>query len=115
MERAERQRAVIEEFENLGGVVWYDYQFDSADIPNAEAAEPPGPPWLRRLLGNDFFTNVTKLDLMQTEIGDVALSDLETLTDLQSLSLGEQGHRRWSGPSERLEPTSNAGSEKDPS
>ena len=90
MERAERQRAVVEEFENLGGVVWYDYQFDRADIPNAEQAEPPGPPWLRRLLGDDFFTNVTKLDLMQTEIGDAALNDLEVLSELQSLSLGER-------------------------
>ena len=90
MERAERQLAVVEEFENLGGVVWYDYQFDRADIPNAEQAEPPGPPWLRRLLGDDFFTNVTKLDLMQTEIGDAALNDLEVLSELQSLSLGER-------------------------
>ena len=79
---------VIEEIENAGGVVWYDYQFDAAgnEIPGAE---PPGDAWLRWLLGDDFFANVTKLDLTQTDISDTALKQLEPLADLRSLSLGE--------------------------
>ena len=90
MVRADEQKAVIEEIENLGGLVWYDYQFDAQEIPDTQDAEPPGPKWLRRLLGDDFFMTVTKLDLMQTEIGDAGLKQLEGLTDLQSLSLGER-------------------------
>jgi hypothetical protein len=89
MEHAGRQKAVIEVIENLGGVVWYDYQFDKYDIPNSKYAEPPGPPWLRRYLGDDFFITVTKLDLTQTEIGNAELQQIECLTDLQSLSLGD--------------------------
>ena len=74
-------------FENLGGVVGFDYQFDRSgnELPGAE---PPGDPWLRRWLGDDFFTNVTTMDLAQTEIDDADLKQLERLTDLQSLSLG---------------------------
>ncbi|MGA2035645.1 MAG: hypothetical protein ABSG68_25635 [Thermoguttaceae bacterium] len=90
MERAGQQKAVIEEIENLGGLVWYDYQFNVDDIPNAEDAQPPGPPELRWLLGDDFFTTVTKLDLTQTEINDAGLKRLEGLTGLQSLSLGDR-------------------------
>lgn len=89
MERAEKQKAAVEEIENLGGLVWFDYQFDvlGNELPGAE---PPGPPWLRRLLGDDFFTNVTKLDLTQTEIPDAGLKPLEGLPDIQSLSLGDR-------------------------
>ena len=47
-------------------------------------------PWLRRLLGDDFFMNVTKLDLTQTEINDEGLKHLDTLTGLQSLGLGDR-------------------------
>ena len=89
MEHAARQKAAVEEIENLGGLVWFDYQFDvsGVEVPDAE---PPGEPWLRRLLGGDFFTTVTKLDLTQTEIADAGLKHLEGLTDLQSLSLGDR-------------------------
>ncbi|MGA2616350.1 MAG: hypothetical protein ABSF26_01995 [Thermoguttaceae bacterium] len=89
MQQAGKQKTVIEGIENLGGLVWYDYQFDGGDIPHTEDAQPPGPPWLRRLIGDDFFRTVTKLDLTQTEIPDAGLKKLEGLTDLQSLSLGE--------------------------
>ncbi len=89
MEHAGKQRAVVEEIENMGGLVWYDYQFDADGIPSTEGQAPPGPAWLRRLLGDDFFVNVTKLDLTQTDITDAELKHLEALTDLQSLSLGD--------------------------
>ncbi len=90
MEQAERQRAAIEEIENLGGVVWYDYQLDADGVPKTEEAQPAGPWWLRRFLGDDLFRNVVKLDLTQTEIDDEGLKRLEGLTDLESLSLGER-------------------------
>jgi hypothetical protein len=89
MDQAQKQQVAVEEIENVGGVVWFDYQFDRAgsEIPDAEM---PGEWWARRLLGNDFFTNVTKLDLAQTEIGDEGLKYLSWLSRLQSVSLGER-------------------------
>jgi Leucine Rich repeat len=105
---AGKQKAVVEEIENLGGLVWFDYQFDASgkEMPDAE---PPGPPWLRRVLGDDFFTNVTKLyvrqftdeklehlealsqlrwlDLMETEVTDFGLEHLKGMTKLHTLNL----------------------------
>jgi Leucine-rich repeat (LRR) protein len=42
------------------------------------------------VLGDDFFTNVTELDLSRTEIADEGLTHLEWLPRLRSLSLGER-------------------------
>jgi hypothetical protein len=88
MEAARKQKTAVEEIENMGGEVWYDYQFDASGR-EIEWAEPPGDPWLRKVLGDDFFTNVIKLDLTRTEIADAGLTHLEWLPGLQSLSLGE--------------------------
>jgi hypothetical protein len=90
MEYAARQKEVIEELENLGGLVWYDYQFDADGMPGRQDDDPPGPVWLRRLLGDDFFMTAIKLDLTQTEVGDGELEHLKGLTQLQTLSLGER-------------------------
>jgi hypothetical protein len=87
MGEARKQKTAVEEIENLGGGVWYDYQFDAAGN-EIQWAEPPGDPWLRRVLGDDFFINVTMLDLTQTDIPDAGLEHLEWLPKLQSLSLG---------------------------
>jgi hypothetical protein len=108
MAEAARQKAVVEKIENLGGLVWYDYQFDAAgnEVPGAE---PPGDPWLRWLLGDDLFTNVTKLcvrqftdpelgqlnalsqlqwlDLMESEVTDAGLGCLKSLSQLNTLNL----------------------------
>lgn len=56
----ERQRQAIAAVEKSGGYVFYDYQIsryvliDSPDWENP----PPGPKWLRDLLGDDFFARV---------------------------------------------------------
>ncbi|MGA2064768.1 MAG: hypothetical protein ABSG86_07355 [Thermoguttaceae bacterium] len=90
MEQAGKQKAVVEEIENLGGLVWRDYQFDADGVPITKDPQPPGPAWLRRLLGDDFFMNVTKLDLTQTAVTDAGLEHLKGLTQLQSLYLGSE-------------------------
>jgi hypothetical protein len=90
MEHAWTQKLLVEEIENMGGLVWYDYQFEADGSPSTKENEPPGPIWLRRLLGDDFFVNVTKLDLTQTDIPDDGLKHLDRLSDLQSLSLGDR-------------------------
>ncbi len=90
VEQAAKQKAVVEEIENAGGLVWRDYQFEADGTFSTKDPQPPGPIWLRRLLGDDFFMNVTKLDLTQTEIADPGLEHLKALPRLQSLDLGAE-------------------------
>ena len=54
---AEKQKAAVEAIKSDSGYVTYDYEVDSSGN-GITAAEPPGPAWLRRLLGDDFFTTV---------------------------------------------------------
>lgn len=43
MGEAQRQKSAVEEIENMGGGVWYDYQFDASGH-ELQYAEPPGTP-----------------------------------------------------------------------
>ncbi len=69
----------------MGGSVEYDYEYDDGNkVPNAE---PPGPQWLRNLLGLDYFDDVVFvwLNLEGTQVTDV--TPLSGLTSLQRLDL----------------------------
>ena len=60
-----------------GGHVSYAYEKPLAD---GTCPKPPGPEWLRRKLGIDYFSSVTGVILDRDEI-----DDLEPLTDLANL------------------------------
>jgi hypothetical protein len=64
--------------------VVYDYEIGASNnrIPNAQ---PPGPPWLRKLLGDDFFASVGWVSLR--EATDAALKRIEALARLRELDL----------------------------
>jgi hypothetical protein len=47
-----RQRRAVESIVNAGGQVTFDYQ---AKAKRGEDATPPGPPWLRSLIGEEMF------------------------------------------------------------
>jgi hypothetical protein len=84
VKRAREQREAVKTVRALGGSVVYDFQitgvpFDGApDPPYALArffhpdAEPPGPLWLRRLIGDDYFQDVVAVNF---------LSDAHRLTE----------------------------------
>ncbi len=57
-QRARKQREAVTWIQKLGGSVAYGYQRDDngRPIPNAE---PPGPKWLMKQLGIDFFDELT--------------------------------------------------------
>jgi hypothetical protein len=72
----ERERAAAEEIENLGGLVMYGRE-----------KEPPGAAWLRKLLGDDFFSTVHFVRLDGNKIADESLVNLEQFADLETLQL----------------------------
>jgi len=80
--KARRQLAAVAEIEQLGGKVYYDYQFDPSGKPIKDA-QPPGPALLRNYLGENFFAKVVAVDLA----GDLSGSKLEAVVQqLKSLS-----------------------------
>ena len=54
---AEKQKVAVDAIKTDAGSVFYDYQVDPSGSLTT-GAEPPGPSWLRRLLGDDFFSTV---------------------------------------------------------
>jgi len=91
VERARKQREAVTWIQKLGGSVAYDYQRDDNDqpIPNAE---PPGPKWLMKQLGVDFFDDVVHVDLPEA----TQVSDVRPLSGLKSLRVLWLGHTQVS-------------------
>ena len=110
MNAARRQRETVEWIKNAGGEVVYDYEFDPPGPCYTPGAKPPGPAWLRNLLGDDVFADVTAaagglkvvdaglerlkglpqlkyLGLHGTKVSDAGLEHLKGLTQLRLLDL----------------------------
>ncbi|MGO8688755.1 MAG: leucine-rich repeat domain-containing protein [Thermoguttaceae bacterium] len=85
-EQARKQRAAVDWIEKAGGFVLYDYEFDPSGNP-IPAAKPPGPSWLRKPLGDDYFADVTVVDLHGQEVSDAGLEHLKGLAQLRGLEL----------------------------
>ena len=75
-EREETVRAIRKE----GGWVWYDYKRNAAP---GSTPEPPGPLWMRKLLGDNFFAKVV---VARAPLG-VRLEHWKGLTDLEVIDL----------------------------
>jgi len=117
--RARDQRQAVEVILKLGGEVYYEHQLQkmlevinrNKGRPGSQDTNTPGPVWLRRLIGDEYFfsvasvvftgpkvndtnlaavgrlTNVHLLNLSGTNVGDDGMAHLEGLTNLQSLLL----------------------------
>jgi hypothetical protein len=57
MRQAKRQREAVEAFSKLRGTIAYDYQLDTFGH-FMQGTKPPGPAWLRKFIGYDFFCTV---------------------------------------------------------
>ena len=79
---ARKQREAAERIEAAGGVIGYNDQFDSSR-ELTPGAKPPGPAWLRSLLGD-----VTSVGLYGPEINDAVTEHLEGLPQLEILCIG---------------------------
>src|ERR1700676_41808 len=110
--KARQQQAAVAAIQKLGGVVYYDYQFDS-DAAFVGNAAPHGAEWLHSLLGDDCFRTVyqvsfvdrhgnksvvdadlehlngfaklERLDLVKTRVTDAAMEHLKGHTELGTL------------------------------
>ncbi|HEV3418624.1 MAG TPA: hypothetical protein VG056_17510 [Pirellulales bacterium] len=79
--KVETQKVAVKATLKDGGSVWYDYEVDASGSIVA-GAEPPGPNWLRKMLGDDAFTNVVKADVTT----DVSLEKLSELGRIRFLT-----------------------------
>src|SRR4051794_14492552 len=59
--RAHRSQAAIAAIRQFGGQVQYDYETGADGLP-VKNALPPGPAWLRNLIGVEYFANVKAVE-----------------------------------------------------
>jgi hypothetical protein len=86
MQQAKRQREAVEAIEKLGGRISYDYEWDSGSGYRITGAKPPGPTWLRKVLGDDFFCTVDFVDIHEVCL-DPGMEHLKKLNYLRWLAL----------------------------
>jgi hypothetical protein len=92
MEKLQRQREIIREIQKESGYIFYDYELDSSfDV--IPSAEPPGPKWIRDLLGDDFFCSVTAVVFYQDQdsksyhVSNRCMANLQEFPDLEELKI----------------------------
>ncbi len=90
LREAARQREAIRVISESGGIVQYQYlvEIESSNDWNKIGNASPGPPWLKAILGEDFFADITSVGFVgPNKPGAEALNRLADLPRLQELSL----------------------------
>jgi hypothetical protein len=82
MNEAREQKEAVEWIREMGGRVGYEYQREQSYLDDPV---PPGPNWLRDLLGIDFMDDVDSVWLGGSELND--LTPLAGLKSVESLNL----------------------------
>src|ERR1700687_3937460 len=82
-EQKRRERLAVVAIKKLGFGQWVEYDWElNGDY------EPPGPIWLRNLLGQDFFAVVERVEFQQcATLTDAKLEQVVLLPDVRSLWL----------------------------
>ena len=86
MKAAKEQKEAVEEFKRFG-CVRYNWEFSADGHAALDNPPPPGPEWLRNLLGVDFFGSVTDVHLWCSGVTDANVKHLQALPHLQWLEL----------------------------
>ena len=86
--QASRQRKAVAAILQLGGRVSYAHQWDYSGRFGKEikGAEPPGPAWLRKLIGDDYFVEVTYVTHGR-RVTDDLLNHIAAFDELKGLYL----------------------------
>jgi Leucine Rich repeat len=92
--RAHTQRRAVEAIKAINGNVVYDFQYAGNDVltpaPFSARKEPDAPKWLRNLLGDEYFQEVTMVDIRSPVSADL----LPTIAKLDHLvHLGLNGSK----------------------
>src|SRR5262245_39529566 len=88
---ARRQQAAVQKVEELGGLVYYDYE--CRDVPGEDlgsvdpSAQLRAPQWLLNRLGQDYFATVVKVVGSGPEMTDDVLGVLTDFPDLKYVEL----------------------------
>ena len=82
IERKHQEQAAVNAIRKSGGSVDYDYE----SLKSSKPSKPPGPDWLRKLIGENFFSEVE--GVFTSKATDADLERLEVLPQLKSLMLG---------------------------
>ena len=88
MKKARRQKEAVEEFYKYNFFAMYDYHINALMFSFYQPEKPPGPSWLRNLLGDDFFCHVALLTNSHTPVTDTDLKHLKDFPQLQEVFLG---------------------------
>lgn len=75
----------VRDLDDIGCEVYYDFEWDANTGGRVNDADPPGPDWLRELIGVDYFADVVKVDVNYTEVSD--LRPLRALNELRELDI----------------------------
>ena len=97
MNSVHRKRKVVAELLAIPGTaVGYDYQNLGSSMPPSKAlgsvtlpSSPPGPKWLRTILGDDFFAEITEVTLSNPELDEAVLARVTALPNLKKLDINE--------------------------
>lgn len=84
--RAAIERQAANSVVRLGGTVSYDWQFDEDFNPSGNQA-PPGPEWLRRMTGDEYFQSIVSVAIVGRPCGDADLPPLHSLPKLKEVLL----------------------------
>jgi hypothetical protein len=92
--RAHKQRRAIAKIQELGGSVIFDYQviesrYHESALHWNPKNEPAAAPWLRDLVGEEYFREVIAVDLDETPTRDEDLWILDDLPRVEFLWLGK--------------------------
>jgi hypothetical protein len=79
--QARRQRAAVTAIKAAGGNVGYDWQRQPAAAPQDQ--QPPGPKWLRGIVGDEYFQDVVEVVWADRKVQS---DDLRWLPDLPKLN-----------------------------
>jgi len=85
----QREREAVKAIQKFGGIVNYDFQYEWYEKPRPSHLKPipPGPAWLRSLLGDDAFANVSQV-CFPSRSKDEDLLHLEGLNRIRALRAG---------------------------
>ena len=95
--RARDQKYAVETIQEMGGWVFYEHQIDDRTnmtitrngrlYDRGGIPARPGPAWLRRIIGDEYFTTVNLVGMRGPQFNDASLEVVKPLTDLKRLAL----------------------------